>query len=216
MYCAAFWQRLEKRGVDGISDPVTLATLVYCASVLVNDCSIGPAPTAALWDAMQQAMEGEAQNMNSQEIANVFLAHAYLDVQPEAGVHAALFNALQRKQSYIKPQEAANIAWAVGKLRLQLSQPQEQLLLQLLKQHTSGMVAQGSQQCLARARIPRAAAQRAAISSSARCSRRHDQRDDLARRGKHPVGVCQAGCVSTGPSCSRFAAPRGRRQRRHE
>ena len=140
MYCAAFWQRFQERDVDDVSAR-TLATLVYCAGVLVND-DVGPAPTAALWDAMQQAMEGEAQNMDSQGIANVFLAHAYLDVQPEAGVHTALCSALRRKQLYIKPQEAANIAWAVGKLRLQLSQPQEQLLLQLLKQHNSGMTTQ--------------------------------------------------------------------------
>ena len=140
MYCAAFWQRVEKRGVDDIRAR-ELATLVYCAGVLV-DSGVGPAPTAALWDAMQQAVEGEAQNMDSQGIANVFLAHAYLGVRPGAGVHTALFSALQRKQSYIKPQEAANIAWAAGKLRMQLSQAQEQLLLQLVEQHTSGMVAQ--------------------------------------------------------------------------
>ena len=141
MYCAAFWQRLEERGVGGIA-PRQLATLVYCAGVLVND-GVGPGPSAALWDDMQQAVEDEVHSMNGQELANVILAHAYMDTQPVAGVHRALFSAMQCKQPHLAPQAAANVVWAAGKLGLQLSNPQQQLLFQLLQQHAGCMNAQG-------------------------------------------------------------------------
>ena len=140
LHSAAYWQRLQERGFDDIG-PRQLATLVHCAGVLV-DCGVGPAPTAALWDAMQQAVEDKARDMDGQGVANVFLAHAHVEQQPTPGAHKALFSALQRRQSVLVPQAAANIVWAAGKLSMQLSEPQQHLLLKLLQQHTRGMKAQ--------------------------------------------------------------------------
>ena len=69
---------------------------------------------------MQRAIEHEARRMNAQELANVFLACAYVGEAPTADVQQALFGALRRKQLTLKPQDAANIVWAAGKLRMQL------------------------------------------------------------------------------------------------
>ena len=140
LHNAAYWQQLQERGFDDIG-PRELATLVYCAGMLVSE-GVSPPPAPALWNAMQQAVEGKARNMNGQEIANVFLAHAHAERQSTPGAHKALFGALQRRQSVLVPQAAANIVWAAGKLSMQLSEAQQQLLLKLLQQHTRGMTAQ--------------------------------------------------------------------------
>ena len=91
---------------------------------------------------MQQAVECEVRNMDGQQLSNVFLACAYLKRQPDAGTHRALFSALQRKRSDLVSQAAANVVWAAGKLSMQLTGEQQQLLMKLLKQHTRGVTAQ--------------------------------------------------------------------------
>ena len=130
LYCDAFWQQLERRGLSSLPAR-ELATVVYCRARLVEDVG-APAPTDLLWDMMQRAIEHEARHMGAQGLANVFLACGYVGKAPAAGARKAVFGALRSKQVIFKPQEAANVVWAAGHLRMQLDSAEEQLLLQQL------------------------------------------------------------------------------------
>jgi len=72
LYCAAFWRRLEERGVGDI-EARQLATLAFCAGKLVK-AGVGAAPSPALWSDMQRAVEVKAELMDTQQLANVFIA----------------------------------------------------------------------------------------------------------------------------------------------
>ena len=140
VYCDAFWEQLEGRGLRSLPAR-ELATVVYCRARLFHD-EVAPAPTDTLWGMMQRAIEHEARRMNAQELANVFLASAYAGEAPAAGVRKALFGALRGKQLTLKPQEAANMIWAAGKLNMQLDSAEEHLLVQQLQKHSSRFNAQ--------------------------------------------------------------------------
>ena len=140
LYCDAFWEQLERRDLSSLPAR-ELATVVYCRARLVEDV-VAPAPTDTMWGTMQRAIEHEARRMNAQELANVFLACAYVGKAPAAGARKAQFGALRSKQSSISPQASANIVWAAGTLRLQLDSAEEQLLLQQLQKHSRRLSAQ--------------------------------------------------------------------------
>ena len=141
LYCNAFWEQLERRGLSSLPAR-QLATVVYCRARLVHD-EVAPAPTDTLWGMLQRGIEHRAQHMSAQELANVFLACAYVGKAPAAGARKALFGALHSKQSAIIPQEAANVVWAAGTLRMQVDSAEEQLLLQQLQKHSRRLSAQG-------------------------------------------------------------------------
>ena len=140
LYCAAFWEQLERRGLSGLPAR-PLATVVYCRARLFGD-EVAPAPTDALWGIMARAIEHEAQHMDAQGLANVFLACAYVGEAPAAGARKALFGALRSKQSDIVPQQAANIVWAAGRLHMRLDRTEKHLLLQQLQKHSRPLSAQ--------------------------------------------------------------------------
>ena len=140
VYCDAFWEQLERHGLSSLPAR-QLATVVYCRARLVHD-EVAPAPTDTLWGMLQRGIEHRAQHMSAQELANVFLACAYVGKAPAAGARKALFGALHSKQSAIIPQEAANVVWAAGTLRMRLDSAEEQLLLQQLQKRSHRLIAQ--------------------------------------------------------------------------
>ena len=140
LWCATFWEQLERRGVSSLPAR-ELATVAYCRAKVAAD-EVAPVPTDALWGIMARAIEHEAQHMDAQGLANVFLACGYVGRTPAVDVRKALFGALRSKQLNVKPQEAANIVWAAGTLRLQLDIAEKQLLLQQLQKHSRCLSAQ--------------------------------------------------------------------------
>ena len=140
VYCDAFWEQLERRGLRSLPAR-ELATVVYCRASLVHD-EVAPAPTDTLWGMMQRAIQHEARRMSAQGLANVFLACAYVGEAPAADARTALSGALRSKQSDIVAQNIANIVWATGRLHMRLDRTEKHLLMQQLQQHSSRFNAQ--------------------------------------------------------------------------
>ena len=167
-YCAAFWQRLEQRGLQHLM-PGQVTTVVHRAAVLTEQLR-APPPSAALWAAMEGAMAKHASGMDAQGVSNCFLACAKLGRRPGGEVARRLLPAAEKASTSMEPQEVANVLWALAKLGLPVDGPPRTTLSDAVLRTSEGMAAQdvaNTLWALAKLRVPMERSLRAALLAAA-------------------------------------------------